>query len=47
MNKKTDANNGLFEAQNAAFSSEHIDRNISNLSESWIIVCKREKVSFS
>ena len=33
MNKKTDANNGLFEAQNAAFSSEHIVRNISNLSE--------------
>ena len=31
MNKKTDANNSLFEAQNAAFSSEHIVRNISNL----------------
>ena len=31
--EKTDANNDLFEAQNASFSSEQIVRNISNLSE--------------
>ena len=31
--EKTEANNGLFEAKNAAFSSEHIVHNISNLSE--------------
>ena len=43
MNKKTEPNNGLFEAQNAAFSSEHIVRNISNLSETLNHCLQKEK----